>query len=959
LIYTWGGSTVTVNNNSAALSNGNGVSIFGGSATTSATINGGYGAYTGVWDANFNYNTPGDKPNTITTVTENNQTDWTTGIGSDALTTLNISGSSDSYTDVYAAAGTRTLTVTLNGNGTTTDFTSNPVALVDNTATSIVIDSVTAASHNFALSAAAATALTFNDAANLSFYQGTTAGSANFTAGTGGLDFPDTFYDFSAPLVKTVTITGAGNFTADLSGLNAAAVINATGAAGVVTVELASASGGALTQSFTGGAGQDIVTVGLGQTGTVAGGTASNNEIVLDNIANASVAPLSLYTHFSVLGVAGSTYGVFDMSKVSGYDAFDVQGSGGDVTFTNAAAGSAISLEGGNSHIVTLQTIDTTGATDSVSVHLGTAASTNDTSSYQQITLEDGNFVGTATVNLVVNMAATDSFTSVGTLGDNNLVTLNISGTGNFGVNNAITDVSTSLTINNTVAGSGDAQAIFTGLTDNYLTSLTFGGTSGTSISTLSSTSTSLTVTDNDTALAIIARLTDAALTTATLTNTVNTTTGILEIGHTVNVPALATLNLNGNVAVRVAGDTVTSGITVAGTTDNSNVTIDLSAAATAGGKTDTVALGNGNDTVHMGAGAGVVVGTAESVNVAWQAITAAGGGTETIAGISINTPSALSTNDLAILLGLGFGTFSGVTIATSGAYKVSSVSGATTILTATAAGATADPQLSATNTGGTAPTDSIITLGTAGSTTSSNHSVTLGTGSDTVTDLTTGSTTISIAGSTSATDSVTANSAQVVHVTVGNGTDVISATATGASVTIAAGTGANNVTIGAGDTGTISFGTHAAPVADTVTLGASGASLTAIVTLSGLNDSTSSIDTITFSGDATATLAAFTQVTAGSVVASGGNTTLLASWVAAADGAAGSAVASGAGSVGHGVTWFQFGGNTYILESVAGTALDAGHMQTGNTLVELVGTGYTFAHTASGTNNGTLHLLG
>jgi len=50
--------------------------------------------------------------------------------------------------------------------------------------------------------------------------------------------------------------------------------------------------------------------------------------------------------------------------------------------------------------------------------------------------------------------------------------------------------------------------------------------------------------------------------------------------------------------------------------------------------------------------------------------------------------------------------------------------------------------------------------------------------------------------------------------------------------------------------------------------------------------------------------------VTAGSVMASGGNTTLLSSWVAPADGAAGSSVATG-----------------------------------GNTLVELVGTGNTFAN--------------
>jgi hypothetical protein len=74
---------------------------------------------------------------------------------------------------------------------------------------------------------------------------------------------------------------------------------------------------------------------------------------------------------------------------------------------------------------------------------------------------------------------------------------------------------------------------------------------------------------------------------------------------------------------------------------------------------------------------------------------------------------------------------------------------------------------------------------------------------------------------------------------------------------------------------------------------------------------------------------------------------------VAAADGAAGSGVTGGA----HTVTWFQFEGQTFVLESVAGQSADAGTMAAGNTLVELTGTGYTFAH-ATGAS-GTVHLLG
>ena len=120
--------------------------------------------------------------------------------------------------------------------------------------------------------------------------------------------------------------------------------------------------------------------------------------------------------------------------------------------------------------------------------------------------------------------------------------------------------------------------------------------------------------------------------------------------------------------------------------------------------------------------------------------------------------------------------------------------------------------------------------------------------------------------------------------------------------------------------------------------------------------------DTITFSVEQTGsvggvqqgnTLTGFQQVTSANVAASGGNTTSLESWMAAAEGAAGSGVAGAA----HSVAWFVFQGNTYLLESVAGQTADAGTMAANNTLVELTGTGYTFNH-ASGAN-GTLHLLG
>jgi hypothetical protein len=300
---------------------------------------------------------------------------------------------------------------------------------------------------------------------------------------------------------------------------------------------------------------------------------------------------------------------------------------------------------------------------------------------------------------------------------------------------------------------------------------------------------------------------------------------------------SLATLNLNGNVEIYIGGDTVATGITVAGGTDNAIVHF-TGTEVTASGATDSITLGNGaGDSVTLGAG--------------------------------------LAGSTQTVVLGSGAG--------------------------------------------------------------------------DTITSTSVGTVNATVGSGTAGTDTITANDATTFHATAGNGTNVISDSAASAAITISVGTGANTITVGADTAGTISLGAHAATIVDAITLGASGTSLTAIEKISGLNNIGG--DTLTFSGETANTIASFTQVTAGSVVASGGDTTLLADWVAAADGLGGHVTGAA-----HTVEWFQYQGNTYLLESVAGATADAGTMVAGNTLVELVGTGYTFTHATGAA--GTVHLV-
>ena len=467
-----------------------------------------------------------------------------------------------------------------------------------------------------------------------------------------------------------------------------------------------------------------------------------------------------------------------------------------------------------------------------MNVTLGTGATGN--VSYQQITLEDANFVGTSVVNLINNVASSHS-AGINVLGDMNLTTLNVTGTGSLFIE-TLNAHSTSLTVNNSSVSTTTSESLsLVGLTDNNLTTLTLGGSQGIFFDDFTSTSATLTITDNNASEVEFQAFSDTSLTSATFTNSVNTTAATFTFDGTQTETGLATLNLNGNVAISVVGDTVATGITVAGGTDNAVVTLNFSE-ATASGATDSITLGNGaGDDVALGAG--------------------------------------LAGSTQTVVLGSGAG--------------------------------------------------------------------------DTITSASAGTVNATVGSSTSGTDTITANEATTFHATAGNGTNVISDSAAGAAITITVGTGVNTITVGADTTGTISLGAHTGT--DTLSIGASGTSLTAIEKISGLNNATT--DTLAFSGDANA-LTGFTQVTAGAVVGSGGDTTLLADWVAAADGL--DAKVAGAA---HSVTWFQYQGNTYLLESVAGATADAGTMVAGNTLVELTGTSYTFAHTTGA--GGVVHLLG
>lgn len=174
--------------------------------------------------------------------------------------------------------------------------------------------------------------------------------------------------------------------------------------------------------------------------------------------------------------------------------------------------------------------------------------------------------------------------------------------------------------------------------------------------------------------------------------------------------------------------------------------------------------------------------------------------------------------------------------------------------------------------------------------------------------------------------------------ITLGNGNNQLNAGGSQA-IDIHLGSGINQIVCPEqGVSGQVSFAAHTA--ADQISVGALGSNvdLTHIIAISGLNNNGS--DSIGFgdSGGASVTAGSMQQVTAADVA---GDTSQLANWVAAAVGQGG-LVAQTA----HGVNWFQFGGNTYLVETPS--ASDAGVVNASDTVVELVGQNYTFTNAAT-----------
>jgi len=235
-------------------------------------------------------------------------------------------------------------------------------------------------------------------------------------------------------------------------------------------------------------------------------------------------------------------------------------------------------------------------------------------------------------------------------------------------------DAATSLTINNTNTGAANtgtaAEGIVTvDMTDAALATLAFTGTAATTVALGADTATTFTITDSDSGAVIV---TPTSFSAATITAT-NSGTGTLTIGSFSGSSTLATLDLNGSVAATVSADTLATGVTVAGSTDNAVVSLSLTGAT--GTHSDNITLGNGNDSVTV-LGGGAATAT--------ENITLGNGGTATTHNV-VDLSGNASIANVVVGTGMNVVTMgSGVDTVTFGTHAASATVFDTVAVTAT-----------------------------------------------------------------------------------------------------------------------------------------------------------------------------------------------------------------------------------------------------------------------------------
>lgn len=489
----------------------------------------------------------------------------------------------------------------------------------------------------------------------------------------------------------SVTISGAAT-TVELTAAldNDIATLNASGlTAGGIIATL----GSLVTQTVTGGVGNDRITTGATlTTGSVNAGTGTDTLVVGAAAHLATAALGAKYTGFETLRVGDSQ----DMSVISGITAVEVNAmTAKSVTNMTATQAANVKVLGDQTTSLTLALAAATGTSDVLTITAGTGLTTGASFDLAGLVV-----TGFETVNILANPGPTatvgaNKTVTIASLTGATLNTLNLTGTA-FDITNGATTVATTfnasaLTGDGTVAGSkgltiagslvasstvtgsalidtatvgaeGSAYNMGAGndaisttvaiLVADGTTDGTINGGEGTDTLTLTDTTTTLT--DNHfTKLSNLEKLTlsntvgDASITTGSAFNTAfatgaTITTGVLAAtkditfnGGLSSVAVNLTVDATDLVGTAVEANSITTGSAA----DTVTFTGDATYVGVAGAAQGTIAIstGAGADTIS------VTVGTLLA-STAGQAITITGGtGADLITKVGTNSTTVTS----------------------------------------------------------------------------------------------------------------------------------------------------------------------------------------------------------------------------------------------------------------------------------------------------------------------------
>jgi hypothetical protein len=600
-----GGSTVSISEANGAFDNhAKAITVAGGTATTTVSVTqtegaAGYDQTVSITDANEAAGSKG----VITAITLDGLDNASAAtIADNALANLTVNdvvSATVSITEGTCSSPATTLNLTLNAD------------------TALTLDDVGAKYTTLAVTTGAS-------GATVADFVGFTGVTAETVGGSGVLTQSAyvTGAGNSLTGLKSITVTGAAGLTdatlyqtATLTGL---ASVTST-SSGVITVTLDDTK-----TSFTGGTGQDIVTITTAATKAIAGGAATNNEIVL-NAAAATWPTLANITNFTTLGVGAASSGTFNLAVLSGFTAIDAQAGTGTVAFTNVTAGSSLAIDG-SATAISYATGDSNGATtDSLAVTIGGSAA--NASPYTVGTLTATDLAGTGLGTLIITGYDTTAGAghTISTLVDNSLSSLTIAGTASETIG-ALTDMAATLTITNT--SSSTAASALT-MTDSGLAWLTVAGSGATTVTLTDANAHPFTLSDTASAAVTFTPTSLANITGLTLNNT--GTALLTETGVTAN--SLTTLTFGGSGAQTATVAVTNAAATLAvADTDSAAVTLALTSTLTG------LSVVDSGGTFTMAAGA-------TATGAATLALTNSGTGTLTVAGL---TDAAAATVTLA-----------------------------------------------------------------------------------------------------------------------------------------------------------------------------------------------------------------------------------------------------------------------------------------------------------------------